>query len=89
MKQDKETYCTLTPTLVVRQGKEALAESSRKPKAKRAEDLRDPETVAGMKCQMDIKRERGGKKTTTLKLRGHRVNGSVLCVMLTNSIHLR
>jgi hypothetical protein len=42
--------------------KEAMASSSRPRKPKTAEDVRDPETVAGMKCQMDIDREDAAKK---------------------------
>ena len=46
---------------VVKQDQEALAESSRKI-AKAAEDFRDPETVAGMKGQLDVEREERAKK---------------------------
>lgn len=62
LKNDKETYGKPTPTLVAKQGKETLAVSSRKPKTKTAGDVRDPETVAGMKCQMDIEREKRAQK---------------------------
>jgi hypothetical protein len=41
---------------------ENLAETTRKPRDKRPEDVRDPETVAGMKCQLDIDREMAAKK---------------------------
>jgi len=49
------------PAPVVKQDQEALAESSRKI-AKAAEDFRDPETVAGMKGQLDVEREERAKK---------------------------
>jgi hypothetical protein len=49
-------------TLLPKQGKEELAESTRRPRAKTADDVRDPETVAGMKCQVDIEREKIAKK---------------------------
>jgi hypothetical protein len=49
-------------TLIPKQSKEELAESTRRPRAKTADDFRDPETVAGMKCQVDIEREKIAKK---------------------------
>lgn len=57
-KLDSETYGKRVPMLVAKVGKEAMAESSRKPRDKTAEDIRDPDTVAGMKCQMDIELEK-------------------------------
>jgi vacuolar-type H+-ATPase subunit F/Vma7 len=62
LKEDRATYGKPTPTLVVIPGKETMAESTRRPRAKTAEDVRDPETVAGMKCQMDIEREKKAQK---------------------------
>lgn len=41
---------------------EQMAESTRKPRERTAEDVRDPETVAGMKCEHDIEREEWAKK---------------------------
>lgn len=40
---------------------EALAESTRKKKPATAESIRDPETVAGMKCKLDWDREKYAK----------------------------
>ena len=64
LKADLEKNAKKTPHsyLAARyNSKESLAESSRKI-TKTAEDVRDPETVAGMKCQMDIEREERAKK---------------------------
>jgi hypothetical protein len=57
-KEEKELWATRVPMLVPPTRKEKMAESTRPRKAKTAEDVRDPETVRGMKCQLDIDREK-------------------------------
>lgn len=61
MKADREVYAKRLPTLVAKKRKELLAESSRPPKPKTPEDVKDPETIAGMKCQLDIDREKAAQ----------------------------
>lgn len=48
---------------------EHLAESSRPKRPLTAEDVRDPETVAGMKCPMDIEREERAKRKALYLMR--------------------
>jgi hypothetical protein len=57
-----EIESILIPRLVVKVEKEALAESTRAPRVKTGDDLRDPNTVEGMKCSGDIERENLAKK---------------------------
>ena len=48
--------------LNLKQDKESMAESTRARKPVTAEDVRDPETVAGMKCKLDWDREKEAKE---------------------------
>lgn len=50
------------PRIVPRKRMEVMATSTRAPKPLTPEDVRDPETVAGMKCQLDIDREDEARK---------------------------
>lgn len=54
LKQEKKKHANAPPV---------LAETTRKPKERTAEDLRDPETIPGMKCQLDLEREVWAQKT--------------------------
>jgi hypothetical protein len=56
-KADMEKYGKPVPVLVAPVPKEKLAITTRARKPKTAEDVRDPETIAGMKCQLDLDRE--------------------------------
>lgn len=71
LKQDQVTYRP-PPKLLV-DLPEKLAETTRRPRAKTAEDVRDPETVAGMKCKLDWDREKDAqmKALRLLKLNSH------------------
>jgi hypothetical protein len=44
------------------QAQKKLAETTRPPRALTADDLRDPETISGMKCQMDWDRQKWAEK---------------------------
>lgn len=57
------------PRFVNCEQQENWAESSRPKRALTAEDVRDPETVAGMKGQMDIEREERAKKKALFLMR--------------------
>jgi hypothetical protein len=57
-KEEWELHAKRVPILVPPRRKEQMAESTRPRKPLTAEDVRDPETVAGMKCQLDIDREK-------------------------------
>jgi len=48
---------------------ERLATTSRKKPEKTPEDVRDPETISGMKCQMDWEREKIAEKKATKLLK--------------------
>jgi len=56
LQRDKQKFGRVPPRVSVPSHPELLAETTR-PRAKTAEDVRDPETVAGMKCHLDIERE--------------------------------
>lgn len=55
-----QQFVIARPTVEPPEGQEQLAESSRK-FVKAAENFRDPETVAGMKCDLEIEREERAK----------------------------
>jgi len=71
LKQDQITYRP-PPKLLV-DLPEKLAETTRRPRAKTAEDVRDPETVAGMKCKLhwDLEKDAQKKALRLLKLNSH------------------
>jgi hypothetical protein len=50
------------PIQPLSQAHKKLAESTRRPRAITADDVRDPETIAGMKCQMDWDRQKWAEK---------------------------
>ena len=58
LKRDLEIYGRRVPKLVVPVRSEALAETSRKKKPATDEDVRDPETVSGMKCKLHWDQEK-------------------------------
>jgi hypothetical protein len=58
LRRDRETYGRKPPKVAVPVRGEALAETTRKKKAATDDDVRDPETVSGMKCQLHWDREK-------------------------------
>ena len=58
LQQDLNTYGRPVPKLVVAVRKETLAESTRKKKPPTPDDVKDPETVSGMKCRLHWDREK-------------------------------
>jgi hypothetical protein len=61
LKRDFEMYGKRVPKLVVPARSEAMAETSRKKKPESDEDVRDPETVSGMKCKLHWDQEKEAK----------------------------
>ena len=59
--KEKEPYRKRSASFAAYQCKEKLAESTRPRKPKTAEDVRDPETISGMKCKLHWDREKYAK----------------------------
>jgi hypothetical protein len=57
IKEDLERYSVPTPKKLVVPHKEKLAVSTRAKKPLTLDDIRDPESICGMKCQLDLDRE--------------------------------
>jgi hypothetical protein len=57
-RRDLEAYGRRVPKVAVPVRTEALAETTRKKKPTSEDDVRDPETVSGMKCQLHWDREK-------------------------------
>jgi hypothetical protein len=79
LKRDLEMYGRRVPRLAVPVRSEALAETSRKKKPTTDEDVRDPETISGMKCQLYWDRE---KEATARALKLLNEESAVMITML-------
>jgi hypothetical protein len=61
MKGDEEKFARPRPLLVPRKPLEEMAETTRRPRSKTEDDVRDPETVRGMLCKLHLDMEMEAK----------------------------